>query len=789
MNAFFRMTSIFALKKQWSNVSKDSDGVVLRFLTTGNMRNSNTIALEVNKSASCFVDQHALVMRSQQQAAQQQQLLGKINHLLHFVLHQQQERKNPKKLRNLDYDESNSSSSTLQNEAMPVEQLWKHSFDLYPASVFHQLASLFEEVNTNIKQKAAAESVLSVSTKKEVAKSASASNISKVQQISFLHHSENMRRQVFAPLCDHLHLIKASAYRIIAKEFSLQHQLRFIQDVFLLGRIDLLQSFKELVLLLPVYHATEAATPYRQYNLQHVYQSQTQWQSLNFSLEHIIMEQKPCKGIQHFSVTIPSLAEAKRNRTSSYIRQSFDSFSTVAKSDTVFDESLLGYLIEHLRFEIHYQWPVSMLFPASYVQRLQHIFQVLLSMMSLKWLSEGWWKAIIPKGGLRQFHVLDRMRQKATDQQRKQAVHEANFGGTTGNKEFTRQPGDILQDMDADDAREEEERLKQAQRNCQQAFIQVMHLIQLLSGYYLSRVHERIWPDVTEKSFPYSEKQSDGDLDQDGSHTIEAVQLALRDGLEFIEDLLSIIEKPLLRLLECSLKAYQELRQALAVEYSHVPEEEDAVDYDDTEDEEDLDDNDIDKDYYAELQKQSLRNTQSSLPASKKLAAAKKIQQPRFSRKRLQKQIMMHREKVSRMLVAYRMAELAFEDVNQAREALMLAILSWRSSGQQSSSSSSANTPSISGSAVKRSNKAFAKTPQSAWKMQQMQLEAQNVRFRSLKQAGKRLFVDENTDEHDQQWDTIDEEEEADTLQRAYSINFLRCVEELQTQCSMLWTE
>jgi hypothetical protein len=736
-----------------------------KYLLSGKLCSDDAISVEDGS----FKDRHALILKSEAQSKHNEQMLQKINSLLQFVVSQQQ-----KQLSLAAGANSSSASSS--------EQLWKHSFNMYPPEVFQKLTSAFETVNL-LKQG-------SMLDKPNVQNNGPSSIGNK---ISFLHHTELIRRQVFAPLCNYLSHVKISAYRIVAHEFDLERQFQFIRNVFFLGKIDLLQGFKDLVFLLPIYHAAEASLPYRQFHKQHLGQSQAQWQSLSFTLEHAILEQKPAKGVQHFSVTMPSLSEAHRHR----LLNTRQSSLSETQEFNVFDEPLLGHLIRNLRYEMHYQWPVSMLFPASFVQRFQQVHQALLSMMSLKWLSEAWWKAIVPKGGLRQFHVLDRLRQRVIDQQNKQQKHSVRFGGSLSNRPPVRQPGDILDDMDTIDARDEEERLKQAQRNCQQAFIQVMHLAQLLSGYYLSRIHERVWPEVISKAYCTS---TEDDLSAESLHTIEVVQMAIRDGVEFIEDLLSIIEIPFARVFECSLKAFQELRQALSVEYSFVSSGvavgEEANDEDDNEEN---DATDVERDYYAELQRQVLQRTQTSLPAGKKQVQAHKKRAIRFSRKQLQKEVAAHREKVSRMLVAYRIAEIAFEDVNQAREAVMLAILTWRA-GSTNTVGASTTTPKNS-SSMKKAKKTLARTPQSAWKMQQMQQDAQIWKRRTaIKQATKRLFVNDQSvldgdnvgaDQYRAEESIIesDDEEDEHPLQRAYSIDFLRCVEELQTQCTMLWTE
>jgi hypothetical protein len=287
--------------------------------------------------------------------------------------------------------------------------------------------------------------------------------------------------------------------------------------------------------------------------------------------------------------------------------------------------------------------------------------------------------------------------------------------------------------------------LQQVQRNCQQAFIQVMHLVQLLSGFYLSRIHERIWPEVIRKCSPSTSTTThEGRDDKEIPCTIETVQTALRDGLELIEDLLLIIDEPLSHLIQCCLKAFQELRAAISVERS-----------------------------FPDITTSTGNKTKTKGKATGHHDAA---QDPQAQD-----------EAVSRMLVAYRMAEIAFEDVNQAREALMLAILAWRAT-KVASSSSSSQAGSVNGSAMKRTKRGLAKTPQSAWKMQQIQREATS--WSSKRRFGKRLFADESTMNvsiHHEESD--DDSIDADDLQRAYSIDFLRYVEELQTQCGLLWTE
>eukprot|EP01033_Poteriospumella_lacustris_P001572 gene1572-1141_t len=423
--------------------------------------------------------------------------------------------------------------------------------------------------------------------------------------------------------------------------------------------MDVLQPFRDLILLLPSFvtsPSSSGSATTRERDVSHIYQSQSQWQSLSFVLETTLLDMKPPKGVQHFSVYVPTLLEAQRH-TKLTSREP----SSRPLHGEAFDERMLGYLTQQLKLEIHYQWPVAMLFPSSYIQRLQ--------------------------------------------------------------------------------------KLQQVQRNCQQAFIQVMHLVQLLSGFYLSRIHERIWPEVIRKCSPSTSTTThEGRDDKEIPCTIETVRSALRDGLELIEDLLLIIDEPLSHLIQCCLKAFQELRAAISVERS-----------------------------FPDITSTS-RSGNKTKTKGKATGHHDAAQDPQAQD-----------EAVSRMLVAYRMAEIAFEDVNQAREALMLAILAWRAT-KVASSSSSSQAGSVNGSAMKRTKRGLAKTPQSAWKMQQIQREATS--WSSKRRFGKRLFADESTMNvsiHHEESD--DDSIDADDLQRAYSIDFLRYVEELQTQCGLLWTE
>lgn len=679
---------------------------VVRFLASGRMAPSDYPIME--DRTAMFSDQHALVIRTEQVQKSRDETLAKLSGLLRFVV-QQQHHHQQRQAAKLSGDSS--------------ERLWKHSMDAHPTFVFEKLVALFDEVNS-LHELAIADPPAATTAAPIVGQGVQG-------HVSFVHFTESIRRNIFSPLCEHLRFIKATAYRIFDHDLHLSRQLEFIRNAFLLGRMDILQPFRDLILLLPSFvtspgRSSSGSATTSERDASHIYQSQSQWQSLSFVLETTLLDMKPPKGIQHFSVYVPTLLEAQRHTKLTSREPTSRSFHGEA-----FDERMLGYLTQQLKLEIHYQWPVAMLFSTSYIQRLQKVYQSLLSMMTLKWLSEAWWKAIIPKGGLNRYRVARSTTANGTDKQQ-QPPHPS------------RPPRHSMKVMMAaseeDGPNDDDVQLQQVQRNCQQAFIQVMHLVQLLSGFYLSRIHERIWPEVIRKCGPSTSTTThEGRDEKEIPCTIDTVQTALRDGLELIEDLLSIIDEPLTYLIQCCLKAFQELRAAISVERS-----------------------------FPDIATGVKTHTKGKATVQNDV-----------------RDDQAQDEAVSRMLVAYRMAEIAFEDVNQAREALMLAILAWRATKVASSSSSQAG--SVNGSAMKRTKRGLAKTPQSAWKMQQIQREATS--WSSKRRFGKRLFTDESTMNVSLHEDSDDDSIDTDDLQRAYSIDFLRYVEELQTQCGLLWTE
>ena len=487
---------------------------------------------------------------------------------------------------NKENDES--SNENHSHDDFDRSQLWKNSSQIFPKPVLEQLMHIVRDVmsttstsnktTTNL-QSTDRDRILAVEGKKksklssETTKKKSVSTPigtnqstptitmgydstrSKLFFVPFFYH---LHKCLLQPLREELHLVKKEAMLILQNDFLLNEHIYLLKNIFLLGKLDIYTCIRELSIHL-VYFMNDNLI-----SLDYIRsQRTTLFNSLRHSITITIEDIIPLKGLQYFSLFLPSFQEALTIRSAgnsntgndsngvymSGARVVNDSISSLYNKDKSsshhyhhttpserdIDESMYELLFKQMKIELHYQWPLSIIINTNVINRFQIIQRFLLTMTCSKWLSEYWWKAIVARGGL--FHV-----QSARKSSKVLARNKANT--TMEDVPLSQSSGMI----------EIEEDILRAKRICQHGLTTFSHTMNTLHGFYLTTIHSNIWIDFEEKFL----------LQQDSV-------LLLKHGLEEIfltkvELLIALFKDNILLLQNKCFKAFHELRFAMTSE-------------------------------------------------------------------------------------------------------------------------------------------------------------------------------------------------------------------------------
>jgi hypothetical protein len=223
----------------------------------------------------------------------------------------------------------------------------------------------------------------------------------------------------------------------------------------------------------------------------------TAFHSLQMLLDATLQDIRPKTGIQHCSVYIPSITEVSGGMG--------------------VQESALLHAARRLRLDLHYSWPLTIILPLPILSRMQGVMRKFLCMMCGKWLVESWWKALIPRGAL----------QKAP-------------------------PNTSLSTEDM----QKHEDIARAKHLCQQGIVRLLRTLNILARFYLSKLHNELWPRLLQ-----------GLSDSSPHASIHTAKTALEDTLTGIEKLLSMTADDVEMLLDKIMKCCSELRGALVLEH------------------------------------------------------------------------------------------------------------------------------------------------------------------------------------------------------------------------------
>lgn len=326
---------------------------------------------------------------------------------------------------NLNASQTTEVSPTTLAEMVSTE-LPKRNVLLSPLLKAHNFTKKHSSVLSNKKQLpflAAAMNLIKPKHKHEVVPSTIVSSLSlavrrspRLVQGSLLTTTS----QLFCPMLTSLHICVLSPLKVQLSEarttaaaffqsnFQFGRLVRFLCEVYLLGKPSLFDSIRQLCAYLTSITADET---------QQAIEFTNSRLSLNLMGQHladVIREQSPGGSAVHYlSVSVPFNLNEKMESsvtTGEFGTENgtlFDSLLPMESVDSVLaaelhrkrrlnvfgdrlDETLLSRVVRELIVDVHLLWPVSRVLSGELLQRLNSSMQTLLLLSSLRWLAEAW---------------------------------------------------------------------------------------------------------------------------------------------------------------------------------------------------------------------------------------------------------------------------------------------------------------------------------------------------------------------------------------------------------------
>lgn len=392
------------------------------------------------------------------------------------------------------------------------ESLWRNSFELFNQNVVRLLIAILSDST----QFDAGNSSKDEFPPGEEHRSA----------VCYFQSYTNMLQKSFEESVS-LNLIVArqESLQVLMNDFILLKHFEFVKAVFLLGKLDLYDNVREFIRLLAVHPGEDDQVFLKQ-------QRAAQFNTLQLVIDALMQDIRPSHGIQHLSVYIPTVQETAALQTMPLNnplegeiimnnlegRREYDDILAKQRERKGVDELVLLQALSRLKVEVHYQWPLTLLFKSVSIERLHKLLRKLLALVCAKWMSECWWKAIIPRGGI------------------SGKIDDFINVGASSKEEIDRET-DILR----------------AKRTCQVGLIRVLRTVSILSRFILAKLHGELWKRFEEECLQIA-------------ISIEMVREGFESSLNAIEDLVSIVDEEMATLMKKIFKAFLEFRVALVEE-------------------------------------------------------------------------------------------------------------------------------------------------------------------------------------------------------------------------------
>lgn len=213
---------------------------------------------------------------------------------------------------------------------------------------------------------------------------------------------------VLSPLKAQLSEARTTAAAFFQSNFQFGRLVRFVCEVYLLGKPSLFDPIRQLCAYLTSITADEAQQAIEFTN------SRLSLNLMGQQLADVIREQSPGgSAIHYLSVSVPFNLNEKMEssvKTGEFGTENgtlFDSLLPMESVDSALaaelhrkrrlnvfgdrlDEALLSRVVRELIVDVHLLWPVSRVLSAELLQELNSSMQTLLLLSSLRWLAEAW---------------------------------------------------------------------------------------------------------------------------------------------------------------------------------------------------------------------------------------------------------------------------------------------------------------------------------------------------------------------------------------------------------------
>jgi hypothetical protein len=312
--------------------------------------------------------------------------------------------------------------------------------------------------------------------------------------------------------------------------------------------------------------------------------------SLNF------VEILPNKGIQSSSFHFPLMNDFFQTPSSSSSTASVSSFSSPSGTSSRKKEkkeksleTIFLTIIQEMRFEIFYAWPLSNIFHSSFLSSLSSIHQFLLSLQVMKWFSEFYWKSIISGNSLlieynKQYQVInnDTFSEKKERKGNKSSPIPEKERKLKAGEEKPRKAASNVDDEAEEERADTERKIKgfiqiydeeydiiQAKRQIQYQLVLIIHLLKCLYDYSLTYIHEYLWKDFHDHLFPSSSSVSASSTFSSAVNpnlTISMIRYYLEEMVSEILSFLSLFQTILQRFFSELFQGFTELRYCLVME-------------------------------------------------------------------------------------------------------------------------------------------------------------------------------------------------------------------------------
>jgi hypothetical protein len=482
--------------------------------------------------------------------------------------------------------------------------------------------------------------------KKEKIKS-SASSVTSSLVCQFIPSSFLFQWNFLSPFQQQLSSIQHYSFHLINTSYAFYHHLRFFKNIYFLGKNDFYLSLKELchfyvyfptissfssslsssfasmvrsLLTLPssppVLTVPSAFKQQKQHSsvtaaggasslfnhrksLQLITEKEFSSQEFHLlnniqsSISLNFVEILPNKGIQSSSFHFPLMNDFQTPASSS--TTSASSFSSPSGSSSRKKEkkeksleTIFLTIIQEMRFEIFYAWPLSNIFHSSFLSSLSSIHQFLLSLQVMKWFSEFYWKSIISGNSLlveynKQYQVIniDTFSERKEGKQNKTSPILEKEGKLKAGEEKLRKTASNKDDEEEEERADTERRIKgfiqiydeeydiiQAKRQIQYQLVLIIHLLKCLYDYSLTYIHEYLWKDFHNHLFPSSSSVSVAEAvsSVNPNLTISMIRYYLEEMISEILSFLSLFQNILKLFFSELFQGFTELRYCLVME-------------------------------------------------------------------------------------------------------------------------------------------------------------------------------------------------------------------------------